>query len=666
MGIPRAAMAWQVYRVAYRCLVRLHPRVFREQFGLEMMWIFEQAAETHGALRLFGDGVVSLLRQWILRPRPSSVAVVEAASSALHETELFAWEHIGTSPSRLPAGRWVQGGLMTLALFTGVWLAANQVGERMPVTSFRVDSDPAMRTPGLTSANSQDGGANSTLGGGYARGVYAVVKPLDLGERQQRQQQLAVQVAAGAQIIPGATILAVESQGLVPEVPKTPAGEQFSAWLRGFNSGERAQLEKARKLFNNPPGPNVDGDMEFRRRTGGFDLRKIEESSATRMSGLLQERASDQFAHFVMVVEENAPHVITEWHLEPVPTPTEFAVGRLSEGMVVQAAKASLDELVKNGEFSGAVLVTKNGKPILSEAYGLADREKNIPNSLSTKFRIGSMNKMFTAVSVLQLAQAGKLKLSEPFGKYITDYPNKDAASKVSIEQLLTHTGGTGDIFGPQFQEHRKDLRTLQDYVNLYGKRGLEFAPGSRWEYSNYGFLLLGVVVERVSEKSYYDYVRENVYAPAGMSSSGSLAEDENVPGRSIGYTSFGAGAVHSNRDTLPYRGTSAGGGYSTVEDLQRFASALMNHKLLNAEYTDLLTTGKVATPRGGKYAFGFFDEGAESGARHFGHGGGAPGMNGELQIYPQSGYVIAVLANMDPPAASRVSEFIANRLPKP
>src|SRR5258706_3788956 len=345
-----------------------------------------------------------------------------------------------------------------------------------------------------------------------------------------------------------------------------------------------------------------------------------------------------------------------------VPRPADFAIGRLSEPKAMEAAKARIDELVKEDQFSGAVLVTKNGKPILSEAHGLADREKKIPNSLNTKFRIGSMNKMFTAVSILQLAQAGKIKLSEAFGKYITDYPNKDAASKVTVEQLLTHTGGTGDIFGPEFQEHRKDLRNLQDYVNLYGKRGLEFEPGSRWEYSNYGFLLLGVVVERGSGKSYYDYVRENVYAPSGMSSSGSLAEDETVPERSIGYTSFGGGAVHPNTDTLPYRGTSAGGGYSTVEDLQRFAAALTSRKLLSAECTDLLTTGKVATTRGGKYAFGFFDEGAESGTRHFGHGGGARGMNGELQIYPQSGYIIAVLSNLDPPTASRVSEFIANR----
>jgi CubicO group peptidase (beta-lactamase class C family) len=405
--------------------------------------------------------------------------------------------------------------------------------------------------------------------------------------------------------------------------------------------------------------------MAFRNMTGGFDLRKIEESSPTRMSGLLQERASDQFARFAITVEATAPHTITEWNLDAVSTPEEFAIRRLSEPLALEAAKARIDELAKDERFSGAVLVTKSGKPILSEARGFADREKKIPNSLSTKYRIGSMNKMFTAVSVLQLVEAGKIKLDAPFGKYVTDYPNKEAASKVTIQQLLTHTGGTGDIFGPQFQEHRKDLRSLQDYVNLYGKRGLEFEPGSRWEYSNYGFVLLGVVVERVSGKSYYDYVQQNVYAPAGMTSSGSLAEDETVANRSIGYTSFGGSAVHPNTDTLPYRGTSAGGGYSTVEDLQRFAAALTTHKLLNVEYTDLLTTGKVTTPRGGKYAFGFFDEGAESGGRHFGHGGGAPGMNGELQIYPQSGYVIAVLSNLDPPAASRVCEFIANRLPK-
>ena len=664
MAARKASIAWQSYRMAYRCIVRLHPHAFRDQFGDEMMWIFEQAAETHGAFRLLGDGLVSLTRQRMLRPRSWGAPMTEAVPSTSSELGLFAWEHINASPSRLPAERWMQGGLMSMALFAGVGLAATQVGKRLPITNLGIDSDRVMRTWGFAPPNAE-GGADPGLGRTYESGVYTGAAPQEPRERQREQQHLAEQVASGAPVIPGATSFAVESQGSDPEMPKTLAGEQFSAWLRAFNSGDRAQIEELGKHFKNPPEQPIDGQMAFRSMTGGFDLRKIEESSTTRVSGLVQERGSDQFARFAMVVEDSAPHLITVWNLDAVPTPAEFAVGRLSEPKAVEAARVRIDELVKDERFSGAVLVTKNGKPILSGAYGLADREKKTPNSLNTKFRIGSMNKMFTAVSILQLVQAGKIKLSEPFGKYITDYPNKDAASKARIEQLLTHTGGTGDIFGADFQQHRKELRNLQDYVNLYGKRGLEFEPGSRWEYSNYGFLLLGVVVERVSGKSYYDYVRENVYTPAGMSSTASLEEDENVPGRSIGYTTFGGGAVHSNTDTLPYRGTSAGGGYSTVEDLQRFASALMNHKLLNAEYTDLLTTGKVDTQRGGKYAFGFFDDGAQNGARHFGHGGGAPGMNGDLQIYPQSGYVIAVLANLDPPAASRVSEFIANRLPK-
>jgi D-alanyl-D-alanine carboxypeptidase len=119
------------------------------------------------------------------------------------------------------------------------------------------------------------------------------------------------------------------------------------------------------------------------------------------------------------------------------------------------------------------------------------------------------------------------------------------------------------------------------------------------------------------------------------------------------------------NADTLPYRGTSAGGGYSTVEDLYRFATALDEHKLLDAAHTDLLVAGKVDTPRGDKYAYGFA-ESNEGGMACFGHGGGAPGMNGELKICPASGYIIAVLANMDPPAAQRASAYVADRLPLP
>ena len=449
------------------------------------------------------------------------------------------------------------------------------------------------------------------------------------------------------------------------QLPDTPAGRQCAAWLEIFNRGDR----EAYRTFIEKNYPSalkdMDRDMQFRQMTGGFDFRKLEDSAPTKISLLVQERDSDQFARLDLQVEEAEPHRITSLDLRAIPRPagqTEFQLPHLSLTELVAAARTEIEKQVAADHFSGAVLVVKDGKPVLSEADGFADREHKIPNTLKTRFRIGSMNKMFTAVATLQLAQAGKLGLQDPIGKYLIDYPNKDVATKVTIHHLLTHTGGTGDIFVPEYEAHRLELRTLADYIKLYGKRDLEFEPGTRWEYSNYGFVLLGAIIEKVSGQSYYDYVREHIYVPAGMTSTGSEPENQAVPDRSIGYMR-GPEGWKPNADTLPYRGTSAGGGYSTVEDLVRFASAIEENKLLNADYTKLLTTGKPGTPDN-SYAYGFGDRNV-NGTRCFGHGGGAPGMNGDLKICPAVGYVVAVLANMDPPAASRISDFISNRLPE-
>ena len=170
------------------------------------------------------------------------------------------------------------------------------------------------------------------------------------------------------------------------------------------------------------------------------------------------------------------------------------------------------------------------------------------------------------------------------------------------------------------------------------------------------------MVIEAVTKQTYYDYVEQHVFKPAGMTQTSSPEEDKATePNRSIGYTKDDKGKLVPNTDTLPIRATSAGGGDSTVKDLLAFANALTANKLLDAEHTKLLTTGKVDTPRG-KYAYGFVDR-VVAGVRCFGHGGGAPGMNGELTIC-ENGYTVAVLANLDPPAASRVEQFIMNRLP--
>lgn len=465
-----------------------------------------------------------------------------------------------------------------------------------------------------------------------------------------------------------AALLSISSllSGQTPQPPQaqdTAAGRQFTAWLAAFNSGDRATLLQYLEKNRPSEAAKVDDLMGFRQQTGGFEFEKAEESTATRFTGLVKERDSDQFARIVLEVAAEEPHLVTSVELRAIPRPADFAIPRMSEAEAIAGVRQEVEKAVGADRFAGAVIVAKNGKPLFSQAYGMADREKKIADQLGTQFRIGSMNKMFTAVAVLQLVQAGKIKVTDPLGKYLPDYANKDVAAKVTVHHLLTHTGGTGDIFGPEFDAHRLERRTLQDYVKLYEKRGPEFEPGSRWQYSNYGFLLLGVIVEKVSGQNYYDYVREHVFKPAGMNSTDSLPESEAVPGRSVGYTKDGSADWKPNTDTLPWRGTSAGGGYSTVEDLLRFANALQNHKLLDAEHTDLLVTGKVDTGRGDKYAYGFVDA-TQAGIRCFGHGGGAPGMNGELKVCPQSGYVIAVLANLDPPAAQRVSAFLASRLP--
>ena len=317
---------------------------------------------------------------------------------------------------------------------------------------------------------------------------------------------------------------------------------------------------------------------------------------------------------------------------------------------------AFADTLASQDELSGTVLVARNGKVLLQKAWGLADREKGTPVTLDTQFRVGSMNKMFTSVATLQLVEAGKLALDDPIGKYLPDYPNKDVATKVTVRHLLTHTGGTGDIFGPEFMKNRLALKEHGDYLKLYGSRGLTHEPGAQFEYSNYGFVLLGAILEKVTGMSYYDYVRSRVFQPAGMTSTDSLPETENVPNRAAGYMRDGGGWV-PNTDTLPWRGTSAGGGYSTVGDLLRFAQALESGKLISKA---MFAEATRQNPR--RYGYGFQVEG-EGRSRSYGHSGGAPGINGALRVFPELGYVVVGLSNLDPPSVSRVVDSLALRI---
>jgi CubicO group peptidase (beta-lactamase class C family) len=432
----------------------------------------------------------------------------------------------------------------------------------------------------------------------------------------------------------------------------------FSAWLAAFNSADRETIQAFDRRHRSEPR-DVEQTLGFRRMTGGFTLVRVEKSEPTALSALLQENDSDTVARLEMSVTADDPPRIVRAELLAVPRPADLQLPRLGAAEALAALAARADALAAADQFAGAVLVARHGKPLLQRAWGLADRESQAPATLETQFRLGSMNKMFTAVATLQLVDAGKLALDDPIGKHLTDYPNPDAAAKVTVRHLLTHTGGTGDIFEADWDDVRLTLRTHDDYLAKYGARPPLHAPGARWEYSNFGFVLLGAIIERVTNKTYYEAVAELVYAPAGMTETSEPIWNERTG--AIGYTSI-HGTLEPNTMWVPYRAMAAGGGDSTVYDMLAFANALEAHRLLDAKHTAQLTTGKIKTRYGGKYAYGFGDH-TEDSVRCIGHGGGGPGINGELRIC-DNGYTIAVLGNLDPPTATRIAHYVSVRLP--
>jgi len=455
--------------------------------------------------------------------------------------------------------------------------------------------------------------------------------------------------------------LALHAGGVSAELPSTPAGKVLAGYLDALNSGKKDKLDTFIKAHRPDRPDALDRMLDLRWNTGGLDLYSIESSQTLNIQAVLREREGNgSYNRMSVSVTGGDPAVITNISLALIPPPAGAPIPqRLTQRAAVAAWEAEIDKAASAGKFSGVWLWSKNGKAITSGARGKADREKGIDNTLDTRFRIGSMNKMFTAVATLQLVERGKLSLDDTIGKILPEYPNTNVASRVKVRHLLSHTGGTGDIFGPEFEAHRLELRTLQDYVRLYGERDLQFEPGSKWEYSNYGFVLLGVLIEKVSGKSYYDFVAENVYKIAGMTNSGSEPESVEVQNRSKGYMRDQFEMV-ANEPTLPWRGTSAGGGYTTAFDLMNFAGALMSNKLLKAETMAEATQPQFAT---GAYGFGF-QLGRPGETPSYGHGGTAPGMNGILRVYPKSDQAVIVLCNLDTPSASRLGDWLHVRMP--
>ena len=232
----------------------------------------------------------------------------------------------------------------------------------------------------------------------------------------------AVALAAAALLVSAAAThtqaaAAAPAQAGASAVQTASAAErQFRAWLSVFNAGDRATYEAFIREQSPSRAERIDGDMNMFSMTGGFDLRRIESVTATTVTCLVQERAWEQVARAVVEVEPAPPHRIVRLGLNLVPRPADLAVRRLSEAELAPAARAKIDSAAARGAFSGAVLVARHGTVLYSDAKGLADREAGTLNALETRFRMGSMNKMFTATAVMQLVQAGKVALDTPLG----------------------------------------------------------------------------------------------------------------------------------------------------------------------------------------------------------------------------------------------------------
>ena len=329
---------------------------------------------------------------------------------------------------------------------------------------------------------------------------------------------------------------------------------------------------------------------------------------------------------------------------EGAPPPPEVRE-TMSAAELAQSLDGYLAPMVASQAFSGVVLVAKEAAPVYEKAFGLADRERKVFNTVATRFNIGSINKIFTKTAIAQLVSQNKLKLSDTLGALLPDYPNAETKA-ATVDQLLSHQAGVADFFGPLYDQAPKDrFRSNADYYRLVSSQPPLFAPGARRQYCNGCYIVLGALIEKISGVPYEDYVAKHVYQPAGMTTAGPRGGDA-----AVGYTRRdgpGEGQARSNAAQLGTSGSAAGGGYATVRDLLRFDEALRGGRLADPTQTAwLLQVGAVTPGR------------SEGG---LGIAGGAPGLNGVLES--SKDWTVVVLANLDPPAAEQLGVAIHRQL---
>lgn len=276
----------------------------------------------------------------------------------------------------------------------------------------------------------------------------------------------------------------------------------------------------------------------------------------------------------------------------------------------VKKIKAIINDSVLGKNYNGSVLIAEDDNILLRESYGVNHENKS--NHNETLYEIASMGKMFTATSIMQLVEKNKLSLDQTIGELLKYYPNKEAKN-ITIQQLLSHTSGLGDFFSPEFDKKKETIKSLKDYLPFFVNDPLEFKSGEQMRYSNAGFIVLGLIIEEVTNLDYKTYVKKHIFNKLNMNSTGPLV-------------------------------SSAGGGKSTINDFLKFANGLKNHKLITSASLKLMTTDHFKNG----YGYGMSLRNL-NGSKIYGHNGGAPGVSGELDIVEESDLVIITLSNRSP-----------------
>ena len=454
-------------------------------------------------------------------------------------------------------------------------------------------------------------------------------------------------------------------------MPGGKKGERIRSLIVTVNSNDPAQIrrlveeaftEKFQKIA--PMEQHINVVQGFLRQTGGVDFHSIRTYVPERKGEtvvILKDRNFDSWRAFVIEFDGSENFLIAGLQFSVARTPSNVKEPALSEKQFIQTIKDLLLRLGERDVFSGTFLIARGDEVLLEYACGEASKRFHVPNNIDTKLNLGSMNKMFTATAIAQLVEKGLLSYEDTLNTFVDEsWLPKEITSKITLHHLLTHTSGLGSYFNETYMNSSRALfRKLDDYKPLVKDEKLAFEPGERFRYSNTGMFLLGVVIESVTGQSYFEYIRENIYKPAGMKNSDCYEMDRPVENLAIGYSSDLKSKYgwQNNLYLHVIKGGPAGGGFSTVGDLYRFAQAIQKGKLVSADSLKILWKDH----KGDNYGYGFSLEEGPNG-KVVGHSGGFSGINANLDIFLDKGYIVAVLSNYDR-AASPIAEKVRQLL---